>query len=116
MTWQVTRKPRKKNYLLYVKKREAARMGDALDVGGIVNVAIAEEPVVPAIPCVAGRGSGAGRFRGGADGWNRSGLRRRLYGSGAPHTGRSISLPANPSISFAATTQGPAIVRLKEKR
>jgi polysaccharide biosynthesis protein PslE len=38
------------NYLLYVKKREEARMGDALDRGGIVNVAIAEEPVVPALP------------------------------------------------------------------
>jgi polysaccharide biosynthesis protein PslE len=38
------------NYLLYVKKREEARMGDALDRGGIVNVAVAEEPVVPALP------------------------------------------------------------------
>ena len=38
------------NYLLYVKKREEARMGDALDEGGIVNVAIAESPVVPALP------------------------------------------------------------------
>jgi uncharacterized protein involved in exopolysaccharide biosynthesis len=38
------------NYLLYVKKREEARMGDALDEGGIVNVAIAEAPVVPALP------------------------------------------------------------------
>jgi uncharacterized protein involved in exopolysaccharide biosynthesis len=38
------------NYLLYVKKREEARMGDALDEGGIVNVAIAEQPVVPALP------------------------------------------------------------------
>jgi uncharacterized protein involved in exopolysaccharide biosynthesis len=38
------------NYLLYVKKREEARMGDALDEGGIVNVAIAEQPVIPALP------------------------------------------------------------------
>jgi uncharacterized protein involved in exopolysaccharide biosynthesis len=38
------------NYLLYVKKREEARMGDALDEGGIVNVAIAEQPMVPALP------------------------------------------------------------------
>jgi uncharacterized protein involved in exopolysaccharide biosynthesis len=38
------------NYLLYVKKREEARMGDALDQDGIVNVAIAEQPVVPALP------------------------------------------------------------------
>lgn len=43
-------KAAQENYLLYVKKREEARMGDALDLGGIVNVAIAEQPVVPALP------------------------------------------------------------------
>ena len=43
-------KAAEENYLLYVKKREIARMGDALDQGGIVNVAIAEQPVVPALP------------------------------------------------------------------
>jgi len=48
-------------YLLYASKREEARIGDALDRGGILNVAVAEEPVVPALPehsviffCVAG--------------------------------------------------------------
>jgi uncharacterized protein involved in exopolysaccharide biosynthesis len=43
-------KAAQENYLLYVKKREEARMGDALDQDGIVNVAIAEQPVVPALP------------------------------------------------------------------
>jgi uncharacterized protein involved in exopolysaccharide biosynthesis len=43
-------KAAEENYLLYVKKREEVRMGDALDQGGIVNVAIAEQPVVPALP------------------------------------------------------------------
>jgi uncharacterized protein involved in exopolysaccharide biosynthesis len=43
-------KAAQENYLLYVKKREEARMGDALDEGGIVNVAIAEQPVVPGLP------------------------------------------------------------------
>ena len=38
------------NYLLYVKKREEARMADALDQRGIVNVAIAEQPVASALP------------------------------------------------------------------
>jgi succinoglycan biosynthesis transport protein ExoP len=38
------------NYLLYVKKQEEARMNDALDERGIVNVAIAEQPVAPALP------------------------------------------------------------------
>ena len=43
-------KAAQENYLLYVKKQEEARMDDALDERGIVNVAIAEEPVVPALP------------------------------------------------------------------
>jgi uncharacterized protein involved in exopolysaccharide biosynthesis len=43
-------KAAQENYLLYVKKREEARMGDALDEDGIVNVAVAEQPVVPALP------------------------------------------------------------------
>jgi uncharacterized protein involved in exopolysaccharide biosynthesis len=37
-------------YLLYVNKREEARIGDALDQGGILNVTIAEEARVPALP------------------------------------------------------------------
>ena len=37
------------NYLLYQHKREEARMTDALDRKRIVNVAIAEQPIVPAI-------------------------------------------------------------------
>lgn len=43
-------KAAQENYLLYVKKREEARMGDALDQDGIVNVAIAEQAVVPPLP------------------------------------------------------------------
>ncbi|MGA9039571.1 MAG: hypothetical protein WB421_03465 [Terriglobales bacterium] len=37
-------------YLLYANKREEARIGDAMDQGGILNVAIAEPPTVPALP------------------------------------------------------------------
>ncbi len=37
-------------YLLYVNKREEARIGDALDQGGILNVAVVEQPVVPELP------------------------------------------------------------------
>ncbi len=37
-------------YLLYANKREEARIGDALDENGILNVAIAEQPRVPALP------------------------------------------------------------------
>jgi polysaccharide biosynthesis transport protein len=37
-------------YLLYVEKREEARIGDALDQGGILNVGIAEQPAVPELP------------------------------------------------------------------
>lgn len=37
-------------YLLYVNKREEARIGDALDEGGILNVTLAEPPTLPALP------------------------------------------------------------------
>lgn len=37
-------------WLLYVNKREEARIGDALDQSRLLNVAIAEEPRTPALP------------------------------------------------------------------
>lgn len=37
-------------WLLYSKKLEEARIGDALDENGLLNVAIAEEPRVPSTP------------------------------------------------------------------
>jgi uncharacterized protein involved in exopolysaccharide biosynthesis len=40
-------------YLLYANKREEARIGDALDDDGILNVALAEQPRVPALPATA---------------------------------------------------------------
>lgn len=43
-------KTQEENYLLYVHKREEARINDALDRRGILNVAMAEEPIVPALP------------------------------------------------------------------
>ncbi len=49
-----TEKAAEENYLLYVKKLEEARMDDALDERGIVNVAIAEHPVAPALPVWSG--------------------------------------------------------------
>jgi len=38
------------NYLLYLHKMEQARMTQALDANNIVNVSIAEQPVVPTAP------------------------------------------------------------------
>lgn len=38
------------SYLLYLRKREEARIGDALDARRILNVAIVEPPGVPALP------------------------------------------------------------------
>ncbi|MFZ0684131.1 MAG: hypothetical protein WAM89_01190 [Terriglobales bacterium] len=38
------------NFLLYLHKREEARIGDALDERRILNVAIVEPPVPPALP------------------------------------------------------------------
>ena len=43
-------KAAQESYLLFEKKREEARMDDALDERGIVNVMIAEQPVVPTLP------------------------------------------------------------------
>lgn len=43
-------KTQEDNYLLYEHKREEARISNALDQGGILNVALAEQPVAPALP------------------------------------------------------------------
>ena len=45
-----TAKAEEDNYLLYLRKREEARIGDALDERRILNVAIVESPVAPALP------------------------------------------------------------------
>jgi uncharacterized protein involved in exopolysaccharide biosynthesis len=42
------------NFLLYLSKREEARISDALDTKRIVNVVIAEAPTVPALPTHSG--------------------------------------------------------------
>jgi uncharacterized protein involved in exopolysaccharide biosynthesis len=42
------------NYLLYSKKREEARISDALDATQIVNVVIQEKPSVPVYPAQSG--------------------------------------------------------------
>lgn len=43
-------KSKEEEYLLYERKREEARISDALDQRGILNVALAEHPIVPALP------------------------------------------------------------------
>lgn len=43
-------KTEENNFLLYLNKREEARISDALDSKRILNVAIAESPTVPALP------------------------------------------------------------------
>ncbi len=43
-------KTQEENFLLYERKREEARISDALDQRGILNVALAEQPIVPALP------------------------------------------------------------------
>jgi uncharacterized protein involved in exopolysaccharide biosynthesis len=45
-----TVKAEEQNYLLYLQKREEARISDELDNKRIFNVVIAESPIVPAIP------------------------------------------------------------------
>ncbi|MGB2602993.1 MAG: GumC family protein [Terracidiphilus sp.] len=43
-------KANEENYLLYQRKREEARIADAMDRNRILNVAVAQEPTVPALP------------------------------------------------------------------
>lgn len=43
-------KSAEERYLLYAGKREEARIEDALDQDGILNITVAEEPSVPALP------------------------------------------------------------------
>ena len=43
-------KTQEDNYFLYLQKREEARISEALDRRGILDVAMAEQPVVPALP------------------------------------------------------------------
>ena len=43
-------KANEENYLLYHRKREEARISDALDQRKIINAAVAEAPVVPLVP------------------------------------------------------------------
>jgi uncharacterized protein involved in exopolysaccharide biosynthesis len=45
-----TMKTDEENYLLYLRKREQARMTEALDRTRIVNVVVAEPPAVPSLP------------------------------------------------------------------
>lgn len=47
---QRTVKADEENYLLYLRKREQARMSEALDRTRILNVSIAEQPVTPSMP------------------------------------------------------------------
>lgn len=51
-------KASEEKYLLYLNKREEARIGDALDKGGILNVTVAEQAKVPALPQLSGLGFG----------------------------------------------------------
>ena len=47
-------KATEEKYLLYLNKREEARIGDALDQGGILNVTVAEQATIPALPELSG--------------------------------------------------------------
>jgi succinoglycan biosynthesis transport protein ExoP len=45
-----TQKANEETYLLYRKKQEEARIADALDQSNILNIVVAQVPVVPALP------------------------------------------------------------------
>ena len=74
-------------YLLYVNKREEARIEDALDQGGILNVTIAEEPRVPALPARAAWVFRPDRTDAGRHSEYGPGFRCRLPEPGLPDSG-----------------------------
>jgi uncharacterized protein involved in exopolysaccharide biosynthesis len=43
-------KTQEDNYILYEHKREEARIGDAFDERGVLNLGLVEQPAVPAVP------------------------------------------------------------------
>ena len=45
-----TAKANEANYMLYTKKKEEARIADALDRTRILNVSIAQNPTIPSLP------------------------------------------------------------------
>ena len=81
-----TEKAAQESYLLYAQKREEARMNDALDERGIVNVAIAENPITPALPVSAWTILTVGLVTAGACGTGAA-FAADYPGSGIPHAG-----------------------------
>lgn len=100
------------NYLLYVKKREEARMGDALDEDGIVNVAIAQQPVAPALPVWPAASVVMVGFVA-AMAWSGRGFCRRLSGPSTAHTGRSIHMSGTTGFSFVAGRKCAEPIRVR---
>ena len=109
-----TEKAAQENYLLYVKKQEEARMDDALDERGIVNVAIAEHPVVPALPvssawtvlAIGLAAAGAGRHR--------CGICGGLSGSCIPHAGGCAGVLGLSGVGVAAAKGARRSFRMRE--
>jgi len=91
-------------------------MGDALDEDGIVNVAIAEQPVVPALPVWPAAAVCAGRFCDRLDFWRWGSVRRGLSGPGAADARRGAYMSGNSCTSFAAGKNWTEVVCVKEMR
>ncbi len=83
-------------YVLYTNKREEARIGDALDQGGVLNVTIAERPRAPALP-VRSAWNCVGRHL-----QHRAGLYCRPAGSGVSNPRRSGGLSGNTGFGLAS--------------
>ncbi len=85
-------KTEEENYLLYLRKQEEARINDALDRRGILNVAIAEAPTVPALPARSFWLSGLLSMFLAGTGKRRVGVHLGFPGSIVPHPGRSCGV------------------------
>ena len=90
------------NYLLYLRKREEARIGDALDERRILNVAIVEAPVAAALPThpavlyfLFAFGLALAFSVG-------IGVCERVFRPDHPHSRRSLQLARSPGVGLVA--------------
>ncbi len=84
--------------------------------GGIVNVAIAEQPVVPALPVWPAGVVVLGGFGGRSDVGHGSCVRGGLSGSCTAHAGGCFGVFEDPGLGFATGRNGQAVIRLKEMK
>ncbi len=99
-------KTAEETYLLYARKSEQARIGDALDDRSILNVAFVEFPVVPALPKHSVLTFVLVGFLAACTDQHRIGLCGGLPRPGVSHTAGSSGLPGSAGAGVLTTGSG----------